>query len=45
MHKISTFVDYNQKLKNSDTKFNEPTNKNSLEVPEVFNLKSKKTLF
>ena len=42
IRKITPSVDYNQWLNRLDTKLNEPTNQNSLKVPEVVDPTNKK---
>ena len=43
IHNITPIVDYNQRLKRMDTKFNKPTNQNSLKVIKVVKPTNKKT--
>ena len=44
IHKITFSVEYNKKLKNLDTLFNEPINQNSIKVPKVVKLSNLKKL-
>ena len=43
IHKITTSVDFNYRLKILDTQLNIPTNQNSIKVPKVVKPTNKKT--
>ncbi len=44
MHKITSFLDYNQWLKRLDTQLNKPTKQNSMKVPKVIKKTNEKIL-
>ena len=44
IHKITSFVDYNKRLKRFDTQLYGPTNQNSVKVPKVGKSTNKKRL-
>ena len=45
IHKIIPSVDYNQWLKHLDTQIDEPTNQNSIKIPQSFRANDKKCYF